>query len=170
MGFLQTLLPMRSTQPEMPQISTALTQTAIDDIMNGIFPPLPVRLLSLKTGEQCFYCDYAVRIIEKLQVVGRRRRGGGVSVRILRGLTCRVGTGGNDLIRDNVPEYTKGKLYLTDKRIVFSASKTAFQKPLEQVVSYSGEGKNLTLQFSDMSCCLFLKTIHCAERVLEHVL
>ena len=68
--FEPSLMPQ---QPSMPQVHTVLTQTAISNMMNGVFLPIPVKRLSMKPGESCLFCDLAVSITEKLSVVGRQR-------------------------------------------------------------------------------------------------
>lgn len=170
MGMLDRLFhakPIRK-YPEMPQIATGLTQSAICNMRKGIFVPIPVTKLVLAGGESCFYCDHAVVISEKMQVVGRKRKGGGFSVRVLRGLTYHTGDDGNDVIRDWVPEYTKGKLYITNQRIVFSADAQSFNKPLDSIVSFGEECGNLIIQFDKISRKFYLPTTHCAIKAIEY--
>lgn len=172
MSFLQRIFdsPDIQAHPPMPQINTALTQAAVDAIMNGKFPSIPVQRLVLKTGERCLYCDYAVKITEKLRVIGYRSRGHGCYVRLFRGVGLHTGDGARAAVRDNVQEYVKGKLYITNKRVIFSADKGSFHKPITGLVSFAEDNGNLVLQFGNMSCKLYLQTLHCAVRVLEYIL
>ncbi len=113
-------------QPSMPQIKTALTQKAIINMMQGIFTEIPVKKLSLKANEKCIFCDYGILITETLKVVGGDRRGGGFSFRICRGVTYHTGNGANATIRDKVQDYDEGKLYITNKRVIFFSDNKSF--------------------------------------------
>lgn len=165
--FEPSLMPQ---QPSMPQIHTVLTQTAISNMMRGVFLPIPVKRLSMKPGESCLFCDHAVSITEKLRVVGRQRLGGAFSIRIMKGLTYHTGNGGDATIRENVQEYTQGKLYITNKRIIFSADSKAFQRKISDVVAYSIEESCLIIQFTNKSYRIYLPVAECADKVLEYIL
>lgn len=172
MSFLQRIFepPAVQVHPPMPEINTVLTQAAVDAIINGKFPTIPVHRLVLRNGEKCLYCDYAVKIIEKLRVIGYRSRGHGGYVRLFRCVGLHTGDGARAAVRDNVQEYVKGKLYITNKRVIFSADKGSFTKSIAGLVSFAEDNGNLVLQFSNMSCKLYLQTLHCAVRVLEYIL
>lgn len=172
MNFFQNFLKpsLIPQQPSMPQVHTVLAQTAISNMMKGVFLSIPVKRLAMKQGENCLFCDHAVSIIEKLRVVGRQRLGGAFSIRIMKGLTYHTGNGGDATIRENVQEYIQGKLYITNKRIVFSADKNAFQRKISDVVAYSIEESCLIIQFTNKSYRIYLPVTECAEKVLEHIL
>lgn len=172
MGFLNDLFnpPPIKTQPDFPVVDTALTPHAITSIENGMFTTLPVKRLTTRAGEDCYFCDRAVMITEKLRVVARQRKGYGCSMRIMKGLYFHDGNGGSVSIRDNVPEYNQGKLYITNQRIIFSADAKAFQKQLKDLITYSVDGSCLILQFTSKSYRIYLPVVSCAEKVIEHVL
>lgn len=169
MGFIDRLFhkPPVYKYPAMLQITTALTQTAIGDMAREIFVPIPVTRLVLENGEVCIYCERAVLITEKMQVVGRKQRRGGFSVRLFGGVTYHTGDGGSDVVRGIVPEYVQGKLYVTSKRIVFSADTKAFSMPLRKVVSYSEADGNLVIQFDNASKKIYLPTAFCALMAIK---
>ena len=171
MGFLDNLFGMQPSAryPEMPQIETALTPATINAMRKGIFRPIAVSKLVLSSGEICYYCDCAVAITQRMQVVGRKRNGGGFSVRVLRGLTYHSRDDGSDVIRDWVPEYTRGKLYVTNKRIVFTAESSAFSNPLSKMVAFHESEGNLVLQFGSMSKKIYTPTVDCAVKAIEYV-
>ncbi|MDE6614778.1 MAG: hypothetical protein K2K24_04640 [Clostridia bacterium] len=160
----------RDTYPAMPQVTTALTQRAIADMNSGIFNTIAVNKLVLKGGENCIYCDYAVAVTEKLQTVGNVSNGGGFSVRVCRGVTYRFGNRGNEVIRDVIPKDVQGKLYITNKRIVFSAEEGAFSMPLAKVISYQIDGEMIIIQFDKSSKKLYLPTASCAINALKYAI
>ena len=85
MGFLKNLLlpEVAQPQPSMPVVTTGLHQTIISLILSGSKPILRVRKIALKKGEECRFCDHAVRVDEKLKVVGHQRTRNGFSIRII---------------------------------------------------------------------------------------
>jgi len=172
MGILKDLFcpdPIQ-LQPGMPQIATAMTNKNISDILSGYIQSIPVKRIVLKPGEECLFCDYAVLITEKLQVVGRQGNGGNFTFRIMKGMYYHTGNRGNTVIRDKVPEYVKGKLYITNKRVVFSADSKAFQHNLSSMISYREEDGCLILQFSNSSYRLYLPVVSCADKVIQYVI
>lgn len=172
MGFLKDLFnpPQIPLAPDIPEINTVLTQSAIDNILRGHLVSIPVKRLIMKKNEECYFCDYAILINEKLRVIAHKRYGGGFSFRIVKGLYYRVGDGHNLTIRDKVQDYTKGKLYITNQRIVFSADNMAFQKSIKDLITYREEDNCIILQFSKGSYKLFIPIPTCAEKVLEKIL
>jgi len=102
--------------------------------------------------------------------VTRHGNGFGASFRICKGLTWHTGTHDTQQIRDKVPEYIKGKLYITNRRVIFSADSKAFHKNLKDLISYRIEDGTLIIQFSNASYRMYLPVPDCAEIVLEHLL
>ena len=88
----------------------------------------------------------------------------------MKGMYYHTGNRGHAVIRDKVPEYHKGKLYITNKRIIFSADTKAFQHPLSDLISFREEDGNYVLQFSRACYRLYLPVTKCVDKVLEYVL
>lgn len=163
--------PAVQTEPSMPVVSTVLSQNTVSNILQGKIIPIPVKRLALRKNENCLFCDYGVMITEKLQIVGRKRNGSGFSIRIVKGLTYHTGNGGTVNVRDKVPEYFKGKFYITSDRIIFSSDQKAFQKKKDDLISYSVEDNcYLILQFTSGAYKIYLPVVACAEKVLEKIL
>lgn len=163
--------PSVPTEPSMPVVSTVLSQKAVSNILQGKIIPIPVKRLALRKNEDCLFCDYGVMVTEKLKVVGRQRTGGGFFIRIFNGLTYHTGTGGSVNVRDKVPEYFKGKFYITSNRIIFSSDQKAFQKKKDDLVSYNVEDNcYLILQFTSGAYKIYLPVAVCAEKVLEKIM
>lgn len=171
MGFLKDLFtpPTVQTEPQIPLISTGLTQQAIQNIMAGVFLQIPTKRIILKSGETCLFCDHAISVISKLKVVGHQRNDDGFSIRIVKGLTYRTRRGGNQTIRDYVPEYRIGKFYITNRRIIFSAETNAFGRSIKELISYRTENNELILQFTNKSYRIVLPIAACVEKVLEYL-
>lgn len=172
MGFFRDLFapPVVQPQPSMPVVTTGLPQKAINEILSGRSPTLKVTKVALKNKEVCLFYDRAVRVDVKLRTVGHQRTRDGFSVRIVKGLSYRTGNGLSMTIRDNVAEYQEGKLYITNQRIIFSASAKSFSKKMSSLVSYNIEDNYLLLQFDRGNYCIYLPIIACAEKVMEKLI
>lgn len=172
MGFLSDLFTPVIAQPypTMPVINTGLPQKAISDILQDKNVVLSVSKIVLKRNEKCMFFDHAVRVDVKLRTVGNQRQRDGFSVRILRGLNYRIGNGRTMTVRDNVPEYQEGKLYITNQRIIFSSSAKSFAKRLDTLISYDIKDDYLLLQFERGNYCIYLPLITCAEKIMKKII
>ena len=172
MGFLRNLFepPEIPSQPSMPMVTTGLPQNAINDILNGKQPILKVTKVALKNNESCLFYDHAVRIDVKLRTVGHQRTRDGFNIRIVSGLNYRTGKGLTKTIRDNVPEFQEGKLYITNQRIIFSASRKSFAKKVSSLISYNIEDDYLYLQFEKGNYWIYLPMIACADKIMEKLI
>lgn len=172
MGFLKNLLlpQVAQPQPTMPIVVTGLSQTAISAILSGKKPKLKVNKLKLLKGEECRFFDHAVRVDEKLRVVGNQKTRNGFSIRIISGVYYRTGAGNTMTVRDKVQDYQEGKLYITNKRIIFSASAKSFFKRLTDLISYNTQDNYLILQFEKGNYCIYLPVIHCADQVMQDLM
>ena len=99
--------------------------------------PLPVvsSNVLLSAGEQCHYSGRATRLEIKNRVVGYTGSSGGVSVRVVKGVSYRTGTSGRQAIREDVQIKTNGFLSVTSKRVVCSAGRGAFDKKISAISS-----------------------------------
>jgi hypothetical protein len=107
----------------------------ITEIQIGNLPSVRVPTLILQKAEEAHWAEPASLIEER--VVGRRYVGGshGVSFRIAKGISYRVGASRGQLIVDkaNVP-VSSGDLILTNKRIVFRGDKKSFNYRLDKLL------------------------------------
>jgi hypothetical protein len=125
-----------------------LKKKAAADIANGA--PLPVVAHSnvmLTPGEVCHYLASATFVKTKNVVVGHSGGHSGVSIRVAKGMSYRVGNSQSTAIRGNVQEKTSGLLSITNKRIVFSASKGAFDKRISELSAITPYKDGIGFQF-----------------------
>jgi len=112
--------------------------------------PLPIvrsNGVILSASETCHYSKTATFVKTKNIVVGRTGGYSGVSIRIMKGVSYRVGQSQSTLIRENVQEKTCGILTVTNKRIIFSANKGAFDKTLSSLSSITLYKDGIGFQF-----------------------
>lgn len=114
--------------------------------------PLPVVVGSgvfMGAGETCHYAGPATRIIVKNRVVGYTGGSSGVSVRVVKGVSYRVGQRRGAPVREDVQEQAPGTLTITNKRIVFTAARDSFDKRIAAVSSASPMDDGIILQVGD---------------------
>ncbi len=121
--------------------------------------PLPVVDNSnalLSAGEICHYYAQATHVKTKNVVVGYTGGSRGVNIRVMKGMSYRVGAAKSQPIRDNVQEKTPGMLTITNKRIIFSGSKGAFDKKITSLSSLTPHSDGVSFQFGDKQYPLML--------------
>lgn len=114
--------------------------------------PLPVIIASnllLSSGEVCHYCQQATYVKTKNVVVGYSGGSRGTSIRIAKGLSFRVGASKSTPVRGNVHEKTVGILSITNKRVVFSANKGAFDKKISSLSAITPYQDGIAFQFGE---------------------
>jgi hypothetical protein len=152
MGFLDLF----RRKPTIPVLASILPDAAKQEIMRGRLPILNTNKIFLKPGETCHYIDKAVyekKIIRKRYI----RRNTGYSTRgFFRGTRINFGGGNTDVV-DNVQYETfNGILYITNKRILFVAPQSGFDRRLDELVAISPYNNCVELQFSRDTCKIFV--------------
>lgn len=118
-------------------------------IANG--SPLPIvesKGAILGSGEVCHYSNPATFVKTKNVVVGHSGGHSGVSIRVAKGMSYRIGQSQSTAIRENVQEKTAGVLSITNKRIIFSASKGAFDKKISELSAITPYKDGIGFQFA----------------------
>ncbi len=113
--------------------------------------PLPVVMGSgvlLSAGETCHYYGSATLITIKNRVVGYSGGSSGVSFRVAKGVSYRVGQRKSAPVRQDVQEKSGGFLTVTSKRIVFT-SRESFDKKISALSSVTPLDDGIVLQFGE---------------------
>ena len=121
---------------------------AAKKIANG--EPLPIVKTTgvmLANDEVCHYCKAATFVKTKNVVIGHSGGHSGISIRVAKGMSYRVGQSQSTAIRGNVQEKTSGVLSITNKRIIFSASKGAFDKHISELSAITPYKDGIGFQF-----------------------
>lgn len=108
----------------------------LNEIQQGNMPAAPqlTNVVTLK-GETVYWIEPAILAEEK--VVSRRYEGGssGVSFRIMKGVSYRVGGHRGHLVADTaIVAVSKGDLILTSKRVIFRGDNKSFATKLEKLL------------------------------------
>ena len=85
-------------------------------------PELNIETLKLGQNEVCHFFGEAKFCKLKQQTTGYEGGSRGTSFRVMKGVSFRVGNYKGHYIREQITEKTNGLIYLTNKKIIFTAS------------------------------------------------
>lgn len=132
----------------------------INEVQSGNLPTIDVSNLVLQKGETPHWTEEANLLEER--VVRRRYQGGsrGVNIRIVKGLSFRVGAHRGQVVSDTAMlPVSDGQLVLTNKRVIYRGTKKSFNFKLDKILDLEffkdgikiteGSGKHRMLKFSN---------------------
>lgn len=155
MGLLSFLFG-QGQENILPQVQSIIPSQAENLIKSGTLPNFDTSTIMLGKDEKCHFIDRVIMVINVTKKM-YKRRGGGSSIRIFRGFTI------HNMDSTTIPEeytntkYTKGILYVTNKRIVFVSKENAFDKKISNLTSYIPYNNAISLQFGDKVYNLLLE-------------
>lgn len=123
-----------------------MTEQDLQQIQGGVLPVLSSVPVVLEEGEVAHFFAPARRYITKKKAVGRTGSGGGVSVRVAKGVSVRSGGGASQTVYDDVTDAFDGLAVLTNRRIVFLAKQNGFDCKLSAISAILPEGDGLMIQ------------------------
>ena len=135
-------------------------------------PSLPIvqSNLVLSDGEICHYYGPATYVKLKNVVVGYSGGHVGVSFRVAKGMSIHTGSTKAAPIRGDVQERTNGVLSITNKRVVFSANKGAFDKKIAALSAINLYSNGIAFQFGDKQYSLECKKPKYVYQILARVI
>ena len=119
----------------------------LNEIQNGNLPTATIPNLILQKGEIAHWKEYA-SILEN-KIIRRRYEGGsrGVSIRIAKGLSYRVGAHRGQIVSDTalIP-VSSGELVLTNKRVIFRGDTKSLNLKLDKILNleFYSDGLNIS--------------------------
>lgn len=148
-----------------PVLVSILPPQAAQRIYAGMLPNLQADKLILNSGETCHFVDVAAIITEKKHYESRHD---GASFRVFKGFTYH--TGDTKSVPVVEPEYTKGILYFTGRRIVFVARKFGFDQKISKLTAVTPYTNGMELQFGNKTFTLLLPDGTIAKAALDLIL
>ena len=112
---------------------------------NGL-PTLTCVTLNLSKNEICHFAGDACFCKIKNQTVGYEGGSRGVSFRVMKGVSFRVGNYRGHYVKQEIIEKTEGTIYLTSNKIVFTALKNSSTIKYKDIVNLSVEKNMLQIQ------------------------
>ncbi len=165
MGFLDQLFGQpKVTYPTVPSI---LPDIAKNEILNGRLPHINVNELFTKRGEICHYADRAILAVKKEKIVRTTKNYGMSTPGILKGNRFHSGSSVSTLDRQSEIEYQKGMLYITNKRIIFTAKDSGFDKPYMYLSSVKPYSNAIELQYGSTVYSLYVPDGALAYKVIQ---
>lgn len=142
---------------------------AIQSLRAGNIPRLDASSLILKEGEfSSFECETYTSTV-KNQLVGSSGSGGGVSVKVAKGLYLRSGNFGSRRIYKEVVEKYHGKFIVTNKRLVFLNSDKGFEIPYPKLTSVYSSGDTLNIQSQNKGFEVYLSSPEVIEELIKAI-
>lgn len=132
--------------------------------------PIVQSNLVLADGETCHYCGPATFVKTKNVVVGYSSGHAGASIRVAKGMSIRTGGSKGAPIRGDVQERTNGVLSITNRRVVFSANKGAFDKKLASLSAVTPYSNGIAFQFGETQYPLETKEPEYVYQILARVI
>ena len=160
--------PHQHPMPELQRSQTILPAVAIQRIESNLLPELHVPNLILKKDEACRFVDKSYRIVETA-TTHRVRRSGGMSTPSLlfKGVRYHTGTSSSTPITEVHTQYVPGYLYITDKRILFTAKEHGFEKSLQSLSSFMPYSNAIGMQFGQTVIHFILPRTDLAVKTLQ---
>lgn len=145
-------------------------EKAKKDIIDKGLPVLDNETLKLTRGEVLHFQCEASYCKHKKEVIGYQAGSRGYSIRIMKGLSYRIGNSRGHNIKADVIEKTPGKIYLTNKKIVFTALTNSCTLKYDQIVNLDAEDGLLMIQTDKKMYQFDLSEKLMFMVILEHLL
>lgn len=164
MGFIKDLF-FPKTPATPPLLTSILPHQAVLKIESGILPFIQADKIVLAKGENCHYVEMGAIITEEKHFESKRD---GASFRLFDGCYYHAGESRSDPVYEEV--YTKGILFITNKRVVFHAPKHSFDQKITKLTAVTPYTNAITMQFGSKIYTVLLPNGELAEKVLSMVL
>jgi hypothetical protein len=142
----------------------------LSEIRDGHVPNINVQNLILQKGEQAHWAESSAILEERVVAKHYEGRSQGISVRIAKGVTYRVGAQRGQLITDKaILPVSSGYLVVTSKRLIFQGDKKSFNIRLDKLLDChffsdgvrvtDDKGKPRTVRFDSAANCEIVAAI-----------
>lgn len=126
--------------------------------------------LLLNKDEVCHYYGPATFVKTKNVVVGYSGGSRGTTIRIAKGMSVKVGAHKASPIRGDIQERTNGVLSITNKRVIFSGNKGAFDKKILSLSAVTPYKNGIAFQFNDKQYPLETKESEYIYEILARII
>jgi hypothetical protein len=140
------------------KLGSRMPLNAVDSINHGHLMHITNTPINLAAGEYCCFVDNAYTFIDKTITAGYTGKSGGASVYLGYGLRVYQGSGARKAIRQNERTNYPGTLYLTNKRVIFSAAKRSFDVPMNKITTIGEATDGIILQVGNQTYPIVFET------------
>lgn len=149
------------------RLQQAEEKEAIQQLRNGVIPTLYHCSIILKENERAVFECPAYMSIVKNKLVGSTGSGGGISVRVARGVYMRSGNSGSRKIYKDVKETYSGTFVVTNQRMVFVNIQKGFEIPFSALTSVCSTGSYLNIQSKTKGYKIFMTSSSVVEEMIK---
>jgi tellurite resistance protein len=135
----------------------------LNALNNGYLPTKSNSAIVLQRNELAHWEVPANLLISKTVTTGYTGGSRGVSIRVMKGVSYRVGASRSTPIREQISIKHPGVLVITSKRVVFCSPTKSFSIPYTQLISFDPYSDGLGLQKGNSSYLLSLANNRSAE-------
>lgn len=132
--------------------------------------PIVDSCVILHDDEVCHFCQDAKYRKVKNLVVGHKSTSSGSSAKFFDGFYSHSGSTESRTIRDDVEDYCDGKFTITNKRIIFTGDKWAFDRKIKDLTAINPFSNALSLQFGDTPYVILTTNAEYAYKILSRVI
>lgn len=156
--------------PELLPSQTILPTAAICQIESNSLTELNVPSLVLHKNEKCRFVDKCYRINET-QMTRNIRKSCGMSMPSLffKGVRYHSGSSYTSPVTEVQMQYIPGYLYITDRRILFTAKQCSMDKTLKSLSNYIPYSNAIGMQFGSTVVNFILPRPDLASKTLQIV-
>lgn len=133
-------------------------EEGIEAINSGLIPEIKGTYLNLSKEETCCYVDNAYTYSDKVITTGYSGKRTGSSFKITKGLAYNIGEHTTKAIRELERTTYNGILYITTKRVVFTAEKGSFNKDFNKITSVQEVDYGLIIQLDSKTLPIVTNT------------
>ena len=130
-------------------------------------PVVNLGSLNLAKEEICHFSGNACSCKIKQEIVGYKGGSRGISIRIVKGVSFRVGNFKGHSVKKQIIDRNTGIIYLTNKKIIFSAKKNSAVINLRDIVALNSFKKILQIQTNSKSYLYDIEDIFSFLVILE---
>lgn len=146
-------LQKRTKQRKLTELKVKYDNLKMEYQTNGL-PTVQADSIKLTKGEVCHFVGNASFCKMKQEIVGYAGGSRGISVRVIKGVSFRIGNYKGHSIKKQVIKRNVGKIYLTSKKIIFSSIKNSSTIKINDIIALNIFEKLLQIQ-TDQKSYLF---------------
>lgn len=130
-----------------PQLEERLRYLQLlNELDNGYLPQVPNVSIVLQKAEVAHWQASTQLLVSKTVTTGYTGRSSGVSIRVMKGVSYRIGSSRSTPIREQITQKFPGTLVVTNKRVVFNGTGKSFSIPFSQMLSFDPYSDGIGIQ------------------------
>ena len=159
----------KQKEKELEQLQLKWEEVKNDYKINGL-PVIVPATLKLTKNEVCYFEGNASFCKNKTQTVGYEGGSRGVSFRVMKGISFRVGNYQGHYVKEQITEKTDGTIYLTSKKVVYTAPTNSRVIKYDDIVNLSVVQDMLQIQTDEMAYLYQIDDLFNFMSILDFIL